>query len=249
MFDPNRYLLWESDYPAALALFEMLAWFEDTEKVELVSAVGIGHAGLHGSIVQHTYSRGFITERVMSDFWSGLCLFLEKATTTRGTEKGTGIGLVTAKALLESIRADSRSKTPALLPQNTAAAGDITEGDTGSDSDRDGDHTEMFLKTLHGLNDFTRAASSEEMKPVKEMYRDLYNDGKELVEWWTTVVCDLDLIEEVHDAAIDRKTPWSEIMSDLVAQNLDDDSVVDDDPVQALNNFMLLFTQHLPNTN
>jgi hypothetical protein len=26
LFDPDRYLLWESDYPAGLALFEMLAW-------------------------------------------------------------------------------------------------------------------------------------------------------------------------------------------------------------------------------
>ena len=33
-------------------------------------------------------------------------------------------------------------------------------------------------------------------------------DGKELVEWWTTIVRDLDLIEEVHNAGNGRTRPW-----------------------------------------
>lgn len=198
LFDNERYLLWESDYPAGLALFEMLAWAEDVGPVA-------PDFSLEAPIVQHTYSRGFITERVMADFWSAFSLFLEN--------KPASAKALPAREILSDLRC-GLSKTPRL------------EGP-------EEDHTEQFVRCLHALNDFTRKASTKEAKPVKEMYRDLFNDGKELVDWWTTIVCDLDLTEEVTSAANQRQRPWSEIMSELVAQNLEDETRIDDDPGKA----------------
>jgi hypothetical protein len=198
LFDNERYLLWESDYPAGLALFEMLAW---SEYIGPVAA----DFSLEAPIVQHTYSRGFITERVMADFWAAFSLFLES--------KPAPAKSLPAREILSDLRY-GLSKTLRL------------EGP-------EEDHTEQFVKCLHALNDFTRRTSMKEMKPVKEMYRDLFNDGKELVDWWTTVVCDLDLTEEVISAADQRQRPWSEIMSELVAQNLEDETRIDDDPGKA----------------
>ena len=62
----------------------------------------------------------------------------------------------------------------------------------GADSDED--HTDMFIRALHGLNHYSREASTREAKPVKEMYRDWFFEGKELVDWWTTLVRDMDLV-------------------------------------------------------
>ena len=146
----------------------MLAWLKEIDKLI---------PGVSPSIAQHTYSRGFITERVLCDFWTGLSRFLGSSSST---------AKFTSEALLESLVASGSSKH--LPPVSTGA---------------DLDHTDEFMKTLHALDDFTRAASISEAKPVKEMYKDWFFQGKELVNWWTTLVRDLDLVEDIHNAGKD----------------------------------------------
>ena len=37
VFDPERYFLWDSDYPVAVAMFEMMAWFEKASSLDQTS--------------------------------------------------------------------------------------------------------------------------------------------------------------------------------------------------------------------
>lgn len=142
-----------SDYPAEVAMYEMLAWLEEMDSVT---------AGISPSITQHTYSRGFITERVLFDFWSGLSRFLSAEASA----------VMTSCDMLDSIR-------------TTAPSGRLPA--VGSQQGRQ-DHTDEFIAALHGLDDYTRAASYATATPVKEMYKEWFFKGKELVDWWTTLV-------------------------------------------------------------
>lgn len=201
VFDPERYFLWDSDYPVAVAMFEMMAWFEKMEY--LLPSLG-------GSIRQHTYSRGFITERVLTDFWKGIA---EWVMTIEGKSIPISHGH-TAKGLLDVVAAKDKTLVPAR---------------TSIDDERD--HTDIFLSALDKLNRLSRDSSAVEMKPVKEMYRDNFFMGKELVDWWTTLVRDMDLVEDITIACAERgNQAWSDIMADIVYQELEDETKQDDDP-------------------
>jgi len=201
VFDPERYFLWESDYPAAVAMFEMMSWFESMEY--LLPSIG-------GSIRQHTYSRGLITERVLADFWMGIAQWVM---TVKGISTPISHGH-SATSLLDVVAAKDKT----LVPSRTTL-------------DDNRDHTEIFTESLHALNDFSRESSAIEMKPVKEMYRDYFFLGKELVDWWTTLVRDMDLVEDISIACAKRgNQAWSDIMADTVYQELEDETKVDDDP-------------------
>merc|ERR1711871_356390 len=198
VFDPDRYFLWDSDYPSAVAMFEMMTWFESMEF--LLPSVG-------GSIRQHTYSRGFITERVLTDFWKGIAQWVKDPSVlnTHGHS---------AKSLLDVV-----------------ATSDITLVPARNKATDQRDHTEVFLDSLHALNELSRESSVGEMKPVKQMYRDYFFMGKELVDWWTTFVRDMDLVQDVAAVCAERgNRPWSDIMADYVYQELQDETRVDDDP-------------------
>jgi len=67
LFRDDRYIMYESGYDVELILYEMLAWFENVAAAELIISTST-----FSSIIQHTYSRGLITERVMFDVWQGL---------------------------------------------------------------------------------------------------------------------------------------------------------------------------------
>ena len=140
LFDENRYLLWESDYPAEVAMFEMLAWLKDSDPIIF--------PGLLDSISHHTYSRGLISERVLSDFWVGLSAFLN----THEIDVSTSSSSLNATDILNFVAAIKN-------PQNAAV------------SQENKDHTDIFIDSLHSLNQLTRELSSDLTKPVKEMYR------------------------------------------------------------------------------
>ena len=75
-------MLWESDYSAELAMYEMLTFFRESKS--LCDSPAVKHASRaasssywFGEITQHTYSRGFITERVLTDAWAGVARWLK----------------------------------------------------------------------------------------------------------------------------------------------------------------------------
>lgn len=55
-------------------MYEMLAWFKSIDRAHKISSVAP-----FGATVQHTYSRGLITERVMFDVWQGLIPWLTES--------------------------------------------------------------------------------------------------------------------------------------------------------------------------
>jgi hypothetical protein len=59
---------------------------------------------------------------------------------------------------------------------------------------------------LQAVNLFTRESSVELSKSVKEMYRDWYKEGKEMSDWWTTTVRNLDLTSEMTEKAEVKRT-------------------------------------------
>jgi hypothetical protein len=48
------------------------------------------------------------------------------------------------------------------------------------------------------------------------MYRSWFQAGKDMTEWWTTLVRNLDLVQEMSKAAEERTGPWSNLMNDII---------------------------------
>lgn len=74
IFRDDRYLMYDSFYRVELVMYEMLAWFKSIDSAHRISSVAP-----FGATVQHTYSRGLITERVMFDVWQGLIPWLTES--------------------------------------------------------------------------------------------------------------------------------------------------------------------------
>ena len=62
----------------------------------------------------------------------------------------------------------------------------------------------------------------EKASGVKDVYRLLHNEGKELGEWWTTVVRNADRTDEMESIAKNRKRDekWSKIIEETIDSNL-----------------------------
>ena len=86
------------------------------------------------------------------------------------------------------------------------------------------DHTDSFKETLGRLNKYSRVASGERLQSVKDVFRGLFQTGKELVDWWTRVVRDLDLVSEMDALSADAYQPgsylWTQTMNEVVEQSL-----------------------------
>jgi len=190
LFDPNRVMIWDANYPVEIALYEMVTW---AEVVDGALSVAEGNKKYYNSITQHTYSRGFVTERVLTDAWSGLSKWLNSLKST-----SSGNSLSSSKLAAElSVNGEYRTKKRE----------DIK------------DHTTKFLDTLKSINSIARENSKQQSKSVKEFFREYYNEGKILSEWWTTLVRDFDLVDEMEKTAENRNVPWSEIMNSVIEVN------------------------------
>ena len=91
LFNESRRAMYERSFPAPLILQEMLLWLEECEytKAHCGSATfppSSPYASF-GHITQHTYSRGYVTERVLYDCWLGLTQWLGDALGTPSTTK------------------------------------------------------------------------------------------------------------------------------------------------------------------
>ena len=90
LFNESRRAMYERSFPAPLILQEMLLWLEESEytKAHCGSATfppSSPYASF-GHITQHTYSRGYVTERVLYDCWLGLTQWLGDALGTPSTK-------------------------------------------------------------------------------------------------------------------------------------------------------------------
>jgi len=143
-----------------------------------------------GAITQHTYSRGLVTERVMFDVWQGLAQWF-------GETKPKKQLNLNAALLAESLSLKSNHPT---LP--------------GSNQD----HTDTFFASLREVNKMSRETSFEASSSVKDFYKSYYGSGKDLADWWTTLVRDLDLTDAMEKKAEERNEPWSAVIARTIAE-------------------------------
>ena len=195
-FEENRYVLWESDYPVELALYEMLVWIRDN-RMNIYSGGPV-------SIEQHTYSRGFITERIMADFWQGLSRCLNTSSKSIKFDEFELISKLSSRGI-------GQTQNPTYF----------------------NDHTVQFLDSIHNLNEFTRNLSIDYRSGVKDIYRQIFSQGKELVDWWTTLIRDLDMVEDIHNIGNRREVPWSDVISSVVGKEAElADAIGDSEKVE-----------------
>lgn len=214
LFDDNRYVLWEQDYAAELAMYEMLAWLRQSRLSPSSDGVTTDSDGAifnptFGRIIQHTYSRGFVSERVAYDTWQGLARFLR--TIEKSSDDSSGITMEQGEIKYAPLDADKVAKELSSRSEQLEIRANAAE-----------DHTEEFLLTLRNINKATRDRALQEGKSVKQMYKQFHRSGMQMVEWWTTLVRDMDLIERVHNMGNRREDqPWSDLMSKVIDEELD----------------------------
>ena len=80
------------------------------------------------------------------------------------------------------------------------------------------DHTSVYCRALKSLNQLARSASTSSAASVKEALRQRYLTGREMVDWWTTVVRDLDLVEDMDALAVTPAAPATRRWSNAVEQ-------------------------------
>jgi len=130
LFAENRYMLWGSDYAAELATFEMLTWLKQSHLY--MHADGMPYYADIRSIVQHTYSRGLVTERVLQDMWMDIARFLRPDDANPKFKP-----LNNASEIAEAVSARSK----ALRVRRETAK----------------DHTEEYCRALKNINSLTRS--------------------------------------------------------------------------------------------
>lgn len=79
------------------------------------------------------------------------------------------------------------------------------------------DHTEQYKQSLLRINAEVRAASIAHQSSVKEMFGTLHKEGNDLSEWWTTLVRDLDLVEDI---ARRPGQGWVDVVDAVVKEEL-----------------------------
>lgn len=187
LFRDDRYVMYNSGYPAQEILYEMLAWFNAMAPVQHLAGISA-----FGDIVQHTYSRGLVTERVMYDVWQGLCAFIADIAAVKSPA-------LNAAELYEGL--SQKSKQNAIHTSHKSM-----------------DHMDSFLTSLRDINKIARDASIAESSGVKQLFKVNYEIGRELGEWWSNIAREFDLMDELEEKSIGRSTLWSEIMDKVMAE-------------------------------
>jgi hypothetical protein len=109
--------------------------------------------------------------------------------------------------------------TPAdvVVPHDTLSSlGLLVEEEDGCDVD----HMTAFLAALETVNAFVRARSVAESKNVKHMFSDWIKEGRHFLDWFTTLVKDMDLVEKMESMDVDRARPWSELIQEMLYDEL-----------------------------
>ena len=192
LFSDRRAVLWRSNYPSEVVLYEMITWMTHVDNIRQFN-FGSSCDRVFGSVSHHTYSRGFVTERVIMDTFSALDRWLEKSeNSTVKLNSATLFATLGEKGRTDRVGTDST------------------------------DHTDDYISFLRKLNTFSRRLSMDKASGVKDVYKLLHNEGKELGEWWTTVVRNADMTDEMEGVAKSRKKDekWSTIIEETINNNL-----------------------------
>ena len=193
LFSRDRSILYGSDFSVPVVMYEMLAWLSKNAAAQALAGLSTNQSILH-----HTYSRGAVTENCMHDVWLGLLHWIAALDAAgnvddRDIDKDTG-------------------KKPPSLSAAVLSKGLSNQKPRYMDKE---DHTEEFLSALRGINKLAREKSVAESSSVKELFKNYHQQGKNLTEWWTTMVRDLDLMEEMEERVVSRDEPWSSIMAQV----------------------------------
>lgn len=135
-------------------------------------------------------SRGELTERVLYDCYSGLSKWTRGLSAAAASVRASEvISVPSSSALLKELvsRSSSQLSQMRIVDQQQQSV--------------DGDHTDSFKNALLKLNRESRQKSVDRACSVKEMYKQDFGAGRELTEWWTTMVRDLDLVEIMERVA------------------------------------------------
>ena len=190
LFPPNRHSVWPANYRADEAFFEMLTWMRSVDKLKM-------SLGLPSTPVSRlAFCRGWVTESMLVDSFRSLLIWLNDETYET---------IAAPRATLRRMH---------LLLDDKEGAVD------GSSHDDEDDHLKDYFKAVAAVNSFVRARSQAEQKGVKEMFRDWIRDGKAFIEWFTTLMRDLDLVDRLAELEAERSKPWSVVIQDLLHEEL-----------------------------
>jgi hypothetical protein len=79
------------------------------------------------------------------------------------------------------------------------------------------DATDQFKAILLDQNNLTRSSSVKYRKSVKELYKDWFESGKVFIDWWTALLKEAEMIDEIELTLEERKRrKWSEVASSLI---------------------------------
>jgi len=75
-------------------------------------------------------------------------------------------------------------------------------------------HLQEYLATIKRFNEFSRKESNIRAMSVKGVYQNYIQECQKGIDWWTTLVRNLDMFDELESVAYKREssTTWSEIM-------------------------------------
>lgn len=216
LFDDRRMLLWTSSYPVDIVMYEMIAWMTYISNAKKRSSSDYNSRNdVYNAILQHTYSRGLVAERCMTDVCDGVDRWVRKYLSndnhTGATAPSDGI-VLNAQALVLSLSNKKHSNA----------------GSTESS------HSDDFLSTLSSINTLARAKSDTERLSVKQSFRQSHVAGNELNEWLTTIVRNNDKLEEMNRLSQMKAKgeKWSTIIDTVIndlyrsyTENINDSSV------------------------
>lgn len=204
-YQSDRYDYWSVNYSVEDALLETVTWLEKIDEIQNYAFENLDILGLPiNSITQHSYSKGFLSERAMYDFWQSFAAWKKASSIPR----------------LSSSSESDNSKSS----NNRLVLRESTEQEV--------DHQTMFLQSIKDVNTFTRTESLASSRKVREIYSDWSKKSQELVIWWKSLLGELDLDDKLSDGAVitdygDFIKSMDDIVAGVVeAKNFDEKQMV-----------------------
>lgn len=241
LFRDDRVVLWEAGYSVEMVMYEMLEWFNQVHAVksyatEMGSEVPSNSPlspWYFGHIEQHTYSRGFITERVFMDMWLGLNRWISSNNNHPSTSSDNNSDNVVINDGSYDVMSQPFDADSLLLELRTNGEKLLADKRSDDNNNMNTDHSTEYLRSLQQLNSFSRELSVTFQKPVKDAFRDLNSDGKDLNEWWTTTIRDLNKVDAMEKLAAERTVPWSQVMAETVTSAMSQEGAIEDSGINA----------------
>lgn len=86
----------------------------------------------------------------------------------------------------------------------------------------DDNHMEDYFSTIRQFNEFSRKESNIKASSVKGLYQKYAEESAKAIEWWTNLVRNLDMFDELESVAYKRTpdTLWSDIMRRFIEHKI-----------------------------